>query len=100
MTLDEVIKITNRRVNAIEHVVRPRIENTISYINSELDELDREEFYRYLYFQYLRKTIFFPRLKKIQGKKKAVQEERERIRKIYMGEQEALQNAKGMNKKI
>ncbi|AOA60671.1 GQ67_02774T0 [Komagataella phaffii] len=44
--LDEVIKVTNRRVNAIEHVVIPRTENTIAYINSELDELDREEFYR------------------------------------------------------
>jgi len=55
VTLDEVIKITNRRVNAIEHVVKPRLENTISYINAELDERDREEFFR---------------LKKIQGKKK------------------------------
>ncbi|KAJ2145188.1 H(+)-transporting V1 sector ATPase subunit D [Coemansia sp. RSA 678] len=53
--LDEVIKLTNRRVNAIEYVIIPRIENTVSYINSELDEQDREEFYR---------------LKKIQGKKK------------------------------
>ncbi|KAJ1673249.1 H(+)-transporting V1 sector ATPase subunit D [Spiromyces aspiralis] len=44
--LDEVIKITNRRVNAIEHVIIPRVENTIKYINSELDEMDREEFYR------------------------------------------------------
>jgi V-type H+-transporting ATPase subunit D len=52
--LDEVIKVTNRRVNAIEHVIIPRTENTISYINSELDELDREEFYR---------------LKKVQNKK-------------------------------
>ncbi|KAL3230256.1 V-type proton ATPase subunit D [Nakaseomyces bracarensis] len=46
MILDEVIKVTNRRVNAIEHVIIPRTENTIAYINSELDELDREEFYR------------------------------------------------------
>ena len=53
--LDEVIKITNRRVNAIEHVIIPKIENTISYIASELDEQDREEFFR---------------LKKVQGKKK------------------------------
>ncbi|KAF3918124.1 hypothetical protein ABW21_db0209700 [Orbilia brochopaga] len=44
--LDDVIKIVNRRVNAIEHVIIPRTENTIKYINSELDELDREEFYR------------------------------------------------------
>jgi len=62
VTLDEVIKITNRRVNAIEYVVRPKLENTINYIVSELDEQDREEFYR---------------LKKIQGKKKKVIAERE-----------------------
>lgn len=39
--LDEVIKATNRRVNAIEHVIMPKLENTIKYINSELDEMDR-----------------------------------------------------------
>ena len=44
--LDDVIKVVNRRVNAIEHVIIPRTENTIKYIMSELDELDREEFYR------------------------------------------------------
>ncbi|OCH95573.1 hypothetical protein OBBRIDRAFT_767378 [Obba rivulosa] len=55
MILDEVIRATNRRVNAIEHVVIPRMENTIKYITSELDEMDREEFFR---------------LKKVQGKKK------------------------------
>ena len=55
MILDEVIKVTNRRVNAIENVIIPKIENTIKFVSSELDEQDREEFYR---------------LKKVQGKKK------------------------------
>jgi len=72
VTLDEVIRITNRRVNAIECVVRPKLENTISYIVSELDELEREEFYR---------------LKKIQGKKKKMIESREASRAEYMASQ-------------
>jgi H(+)-transporting ATP synthase subunit D len=46
MILDEVIRATNRRVNAIEHIVIPRLDNTIKYIMSELDEMDREEFFR------------------------------------------------------
>ncbi len=45
-SLDAALKITNRRVNALEFVVVPKIESTISYIMSELDELEREEFYR------------------------------------------------------
>ncbi|KAH9952057.1 vacuolar ATP synthase subunit D [Amylocystis lapponica] len=66
MILDEVIRATNRRVNAIEHVVIPRLENTISYITSELDEMDREEFFR---------------LKKVQGKKKRDAEAAEALKK-------------------
>ena len=48
MILDEVIRATNRRVNAIEHVVIPRLDNTIKYVVSELDEMDREEFFRFV----------------------------------------------------
>ena len=41
--------------NALENVVTPRLENTVQYIKGELDELEREEFFR---------------LKKVQAKKK------------------------------
>jgi V-type H+-transporting ATPase subunit D len=54
LALDDVIQSTNRRVNAIEHVIIPKVERTLTYILSELDEVEREEFYR---------------LKKIQDKK-------------------------------
>lgn len=62
VTLDEAIKITNRRVNAIEHVIIPRIERTVHYILGELDEREREEFYR---------------LKMIQSKKKVLKAKQE-----------------------
>jgi V-type H+-transporting ATPase subunit D len=73
-TLDECIKSTNRRVNAIEHVIIPRIENTVSYITSELDEAEREEFFR---------------LKKIQAKKLKIKEE-----KVLAAEARALKAGK------
>jgi V-type H+-transporting ATPase subunit D len=64
--LDEVIKVTNRRVNAIEHVIIPKIERTLEYIGTELDEREREEFYR---------------MKKIQKKKAQMRAEAERNKK-------------------
>ncbi|XP_037040535.1 V-type proton ATPase subunit D-like [Bradysia coprophila] len=60
--LDEAIKVTNRRVNAIEHVIIPRIERTLAYIISELDEIEREEFFR---------------MKKVQNKKKIARAKKE-----------------------
>jgi len=46
VVLDDAFKVTNRRVNALDYVVLPRIRNTIKYIQDELDELEREEFSR------------------------------------------------------
>jgi len=45
-TLDDALKVTNRRVNALEFVVMPVLENTMKYVISELDELEREDNYR------------------------------------------------------
>merc|ERR1712039_696392 len=45
-TLDEEIKMTSRRVNALEYVLIPRIEEVIAYIIQEIDEQAREEFFR------------------------------------------------------
>lgn len=70
--LDEVIRATNRRVNAIEHVIIPRLDNTIKYIISELDEMDREEFFRCVPYpiQLVIHRFLLHSLKKVQGKKK------------------------------
>merc|ERR1719265_2087815 len=46
VTLDEEIKMTSRRVNALEYVIIPRIDGIIAYIKQEMDEMDREEFFR------------------------------------------------------
>lgn len=81
--LDEVIRATNRRVNAIEHVVIPRLENTVKYIISELDEMDREEFFRFGH-DLMAETYTEPpcRLKKVQGKKKRDAEKAEATKRI------------------
>lgn len=85
VTLDEAIKTTNRRVNALENVVIPKLENTILYIKGELDELEREEFFR---------------LKKIQGKKqeaKEKQEKEELLAAAAMQQEDALGGLKGLS---
>ena len=64
VTLDEAMKVTNRRVNALENVTIPKIEGTLAYIGRELDELERED---------------FTRLKLVQGKKEQdIQEDAKR----------------------
>merc|ERR1712156_963502 len=44
--LEKAIEVTNRRVNALDCVVIPKMTNTVAYISSELDEREREDLYR------------------------------------------------------
>ena len=74
ITLDESIKVTNRRVNALEYVVIPRVQGFISYIQKELDEIDREDFFR---------------LKRTTDKKK-----KKKLAAIYQKEKEAEAQSK------
>merc|ERR1712028_135919 len=72
VTLDEAMKVTNRRVNALENVTIPRIEAILKHIERELDELERED---------------YTRLKLVQSKKEEEVEEqrKEEERKLAEG---------------
>lgn len=67
VTLDEALKVTNRRVNALENVTIPKIQGVLDYISRELDELERED---------------FTRLKLVQGKKEDQMEEELKQREL------------------
>ena len=44
--IDECLKITNRRVNALEYIVVPRIRGVMHYIDTELQEREKEDKFR------------------------------------------------------
>jgi len=76
----QAIKVTSRRVNALDSVVIPRIANTVEYIKAELDELEREEFFR---------------LKRSQDKKKKDIAEKEAAKKEALAVEEEAGNILG-----
>ena len=63
--IDDVLRVTNRRVNAMEFVLIPMYKNVISIVEFGLEETEKEEFYR---------------LKKVKEKRKAMQEIEEQQR--------------------
>ena len=73
LAIDECLKITNRRVNALEYIVVPRIEYTIKYIVTELDERAKEEKFK---------------IKKVLQNKKKHKENEELMRALPEGEKE------------
>lgn len=82
-SLDDEIKMTNRRVNALNNIVLPRLDGAINYIVKELDEIEREEFFR---------------LKKIKEKKSDKIKEEEAMKEITDAN-EIIENNRRTNEK-
>ncbi|GFU06716.1 v-type proton ATPase subunit D [Nephila pilipes] len=55
LLLDEVIKSLNRRVNSLEQMYIPKVERTIKYITNEMDERERQDFFRLKKIQDIKK---------------------------------------------
>lgn len=68
--IDETLKITNRRVNALEYIVVPRIEGVIFYIDTELKEREKEDKFRI-------KKVLQNKAKHKEKEQKAAQKEKE-----------------------
>lgn len=73
-TFNNALRQTNMRVNAIDYVILPKYENTINYIRDELDEYEREDFYR---------------LKRSQAKQKKNKQKYLELVKKFQGERES-----------
>lgn len=52
-----VMKMTNRRINALEYHLIPKTIETINYVFTELEEFDREEFFRIKMIQKKKKCL-------------------------------------------
>ena len=76
LAIDESLKITNRRVNALEYIVIPKITYTINYIKTELDEREKEDKYK------IKKVI------KYKQKHKEEEEAQRELEKKMIGEKE------------
>lgn len=55
LVLKTAFEMTNRRLNALEYVLIPKLERTLQCIGRELDEQERENFYKLKRIQQMRK---------------------------------------------
>ena len=92
-TLDEALKVTNRRVNALEFVIMPQLTNTITYIMAELDELEREDQFRIKKVKDIMSKIEEERLEMDSKNKEAIVMEQEKRRAAMGPEAQAAAEA-------